>query len=140
LDDAVHELEDRLGPEHSQWRWGALHQARFASPLARVPAVAELFTAAVFELGGDEQTVAQSGCDARDGYPAAVVQSWKQVIDLADPDRSLGVLPTGQSGNPASPHWNDQARLWATGEYHGLPVTRPAVETVATTALRLTPG
>jgi penicillin amidase len=140
LDDALRELEDRLGPEPAPWRWGALHQVRFASPLARVPAVAELFTAAVFELGGDEQTVAQSGCDARDGYPAAVVQSWKQVIDLADPDRSLGVLPTGQSGNPASPHWNDQAPLWATGEYHDLPISRRAVEAEAVTALRLTPG
>ncbi len=140
LDDALRELEERLGPEPSRWRWGALHQARFASPLARVSAVAELFTAAVVELGGDEDTVARSGCDARDGYPAAVVQSWKQVIDLADPDRSLGVLPTGQSGNPASPHWSDQAPVWAAGGYHALPVTRPAVEAGTTTALHLTPG
>lgn len=140
LDDALQEVEARLGPDRSRWRWGALHRVRFASPLARVPAVTELFTAAVVELGGDEQTVAQSGCDAREGYPAAVVQSWRQVIDLADPDRSLGVMPTGQSGNPASPHWSDQAPLWAAGDLHDLPVTRPAVEAGATTALRLTPG
>jgi penicillin amidase len=140
LDDALQELEDRLGPDRGRWRWGSLHQVRFAGPLARVPAVSELFTAAVVELGGDEQTVAQAGCDARDGYPAAVVQSWRQVIDLADPDRSLGVLPTGQSGNPASPHWSDQAPLWAAGEHHALPLSRRAVESAAATALHLTPG
>lgn len=140
LDDALQELEERLGSDRSRWRWGALHQVRFAGPLARVPAVAELFTAAVVELGGDEQTIAQSGCDARDGYPAAVVQSWRQVIDLADPDRSLGVVSTGQSGNPASSHWSDQAPLWAAGGHHALPVTRRAVEAAATTAMRLTPG
>ena len=140
LDDALAEMERLLGSDRRAWRWGAIHRARFAGPLARVPGLAELFTAADVELGGDEATVAQAAVDAHAGFAAAVVPSWRQVIDLADVDRSVGVLPTGQSGNPASPHWADQAALWAAGRQHPLPVSRPAVEAAARTSLRMAPG
>ena len=140
LDDALAELERLLGADRSAWRWGAIHRARFATPLARLPGLTEVFTAADVELGGDEQTIAQAAVDAQAGYAAAVVPAWRQVIDLADVDRSIGVLPTGQSANPESPHWADQAPLWASGRHHPLPVSRAAVEAAARTSLRMTPG
>ncbi len=123
--------------------WGEIHGARFAHPLGRIPGLEPLFVAAELPLGGDEQTVNQAGfdgCDGCDAFPVAVVASWRAVYDLDDLDRSVGVLATGQSGNPASPHWNDQAPLWAAGEQHPLPLTRRAVEGAAVSALRLLPG
>jgi len=78
--------------------------------------------------------------DARDGYPAAVIPSWRAVYDLADLDRSVGVLPAGNSGNPASPHWNDQSAMWLAGETHPLPFTEPAVESATVALARLVPG
>jgi penicillin amidase len=139
LDDALALLEDRLGPDRASWRWGALHTVRFAHPLARMPGFAPLFVAAEHELGGDEQTVLQASFDARDGFRPAVVPSWRLVADLADVDRSRAVLPTGQSGNPASPHWNDQTDLWISGRLRPAPVTRPAVEAAAEHRLSLLP-
>ena len=115
LDEAVELLAERFGDDERAWRWGALHRVRFAHPLARLPGIGALFVAADHELGGDEQTVLQGGFDARLGFDAVVVPSWRLVVDLADPDGSLAVLTTGQSGNPASPHWNDQSELWASG-------------------------
>jgi penicillin amidase len=140
LDDALAELTEALGPDPAGWSWGALHRVRLAHPLAALPGLEPLFTAVDAPFGGDEQTVAQGGFDGRDGYDVAVIPSWRAVYDLADPDRSMGVLPTGVSGNPASPHWNDQADLWLAGELHPLPFTRPAVEAAAVAALRLVPG
>jgi penicillin amidase len=139
LDDALALLEDRLGPDRASWRWGALHTVRFAHPLARMPGFAPLFIAAEHELGGDEQTVLQASFDARDGFRPAVVPSWRLVADLGDVDRSTAVLPTGQSGNPASPHWNDQTDLWISGRLRPAPVTRPAVEAAAEHRLSLLP-
>jgi penicillin amidase len=139
LADALALLGDRLGPDRASWRWGALHTVRFAHPLARMPGFAPLFLAAEHELGGDEQTVLQASFDARDGFRPAVVPSWRLVADLADVDRSSAVLPTGQSGNPASPHWNDQADLWIEGRLRPAPVTRPAVEAAAQHRLALVP-
>ncbi len=137
---ALHELETRLGPERDAWRWGALHRVRFAHPMARLPGVGSLFVAAEHELGGDEQTVLQAGIDARLGFDAVVVPSWRFVTDLADPDASVAVLTTGQSGNPASPHWNDQSELWASGGVRPAPFTRAAVESAAERSLLLVPG
>ena len=108
--------------------------------MGAIPGFGSLFTAGEAELGGDEQTVAQGGFDGRDGYLVDVIASWRAVYDLADLDRSIGVLPAGVSGNPASPHWNDQFPLWIAGEHHPLPFTRPAVEAAAVATLRLLPG
>ena len=140
LDEAVELLVERFGDDERAWRWGALHRVRFAHPLARLPGIGALFVAADHELGGDEQTVLQGGFDARLGFDAVVVPSWRLVVDLADPDGSLAVLTTGQSGNPASPHWNDQSELWASGGLRACPLTRPAVEAAAEHAQLLVPG
>ena len=140
LADALAELRERLGPDPSAWRWGALHRLALVHPLGAIPGLGSLFTAGDAELGGDEQTVIQGGFDGRDGYLVDVIASWRAVYDLADLDRSVGVLPAGVSGNPASPHWNDQFPLWIAGEHHPLPFTRPAVEAAAVATLRLLPG
>jgi penicillin amidase len=108
--------------------------------LAAIPGLELLFLAADVELGGDEQTVMQAGFDGRDGYPAAVIPSWRAVYDLADLDRSVGVMPAGVSGNPASPHWNDQTERWLGGEPHPLPFSAAAVDAATVGDLRLLPG
>ena len=140
LDEAVALLAERFGSDEQGWRWGALHRVRFAHPLARLPGIGALFVAAEHEVGGDEQTVLQGGFDARLGFDAVVVPSWRVVVDLADLDGSLAVLTTGQSGNPASSHWNDQSDLWASGKLRACPFSRPAVEAAAEHALLLVPG
>ena len=140
LEAALDRLEEELGADPSGWRWGALHRARFAHPLARLPGLGALFVAAEHEVGGDEQTVLQSGLDGRLGFDAVVVPSWRQVVDLSNVDAGRAVLSTGQSGHPASPHWNDQSPLWAAGELRPCPFSRPAVEAAAEHRLVLVPG
>lgn len=140
LADALAELRERMGPDTSEWRWGALHRMELVHPLGAIPGLGPLFTAADVELGGDEQTVMQGAFDGRDGYAVEVIASWRAVYDLADLDRSVGVLPAGVSGNPASPHWNDQFPLWIAGAHHALPFTRRAVQEAAVATLRLLPG
>ncbi|MBI3737041.1 penicillin acylase family protein [Candidatus Sumerlaeota bacterium] len=43
--------------------------------------------------------------------------SWRQVIDMNDLGRSVGVYPGGQSEDAKNPHYDDQIPLWAKGEY-----------------------
>ncbi len=118
---------DLMGDDPETWRWGAIHRAGFAHPLGRMPGLEPLF-------------VANAGFEGDGPFDVYVVPSWRAVYDLADLDGSMGVLPTGQSGNPASPHWNDQAHLWAAGELRPLPFSRPAVEAAAVGRLDLLPG
>jgi penicillin G amidase len=39
------------------------------------------------------------------------------VHDFADPDSSVIVIATGQSGHPVSRHYDDMAGRWRRGEY-----------------------
>ena len=144
IDDAVdaawRRCVDAMGPDPSAWRWGELHRARFAHPLGRMPGLEPLFVAAEHPLGGDEQTVNNAGFEGDGPFAVYVVPSWRAVYDLSDLDASRGILPTGQSGNPASPHWNDQTEAWAAGDLRPLPFTRAAVEEAATERLALVPA
>jgi penicillin G amidase len=143
-DDALVAAWDRciadMGPEPEDWRWGDIHRARFAHPLGRMPGLEPLFVAADHALGGDEQTVNNAGFEGEGPFRVYVAPSWRVVYDLSDLDASAGILPTGQSGNPASRHWNDQADLWAAGALRPLPFSRAAVEAAATDRLALLPG
>jgi penicillin amidase len=139
LDLALEELATKLGEDMSGWRWGALHRVVLAHPLAMIGDLAELFTGGIVEKGGDDTTIDQGAYEPGSGYEVAILASWRQIVDLADLDASLGVHSTGQSGHPASPHWNDLVPLWAEGAYHPLPFTRAAVEAHTAGAMTLSP-
>jgi penicillin amidase len=144
LDDALasawERCVDAMGPDPATWRWGDIHRARFVHPLGRMPGLEPLFVAAELPLGGDEQTVNNAGFEGDGPFDVYVVPSWRAVYDLSNLDDSRGILPTGQSGNPASPHWNDQTDAWAAGELRPLPFTRAAVEVAAAERLTILPG
>jgi penicillin amidase len=142
LDEALDELTEHMGGDMAGWSWGGIHRLRFVGQLGRrIPDLAELFTAGELPWGGDEQTVNQGIFDPGTGtYDTVVVASWRQIIDLSDLDASLGTHTVGQSGNPASPHFNDLLPLWSTGQHHPLPFSRPAVEAATESRMTLLPS
>jgi penicillin amidase len=54
----------------------------------------------------------------------ATGSSWRMVAVPGGP--GSGVLPGGQSGNPFSPHHDDQLDMWADGEYKPLALSTGA--------------
>jgi len=139
LDDALDELERRLGPDPRAWRWGDLHRVVFASPLAALPGLGELFSAGVVGAGGDDDTICQGAYEPERRYEAVVVPSCRQIHDLASPDGSSLVHPPGQSGHPASAAWADLLPLWAAGGRVPLPLSAEAVRAAARHELTLRP-
>ncbi len=49
-------------------------------------------------------------------------------MDVGDWDKSLAVLPGGQSGHPASEHYQDGLVDWRNGRYHPMLFTRERIE------------
>jgi penicillin G amidase len=138
---ACEDLEARFGPDVSTWRWGRLHQIFFRHAIARAaPPLDELMSAGPYEAPGGDDTLNRGVFTPGEDYADGAVAGWRQIIDLEDFDRSLGVITTGQSGNPASPHHHDQCDLWLHGKYHPLPFSRAAVESAAEGKLTLSPG
>ena len=96
--------------------------------------------AADLEWGGDEQTISQGMFEPGAGYGTVVVSSWRQIIDLSNPDASVGTNTVGQSGNPASPHYRDQIDDWSTWRGHPLPLSRAEVDRIAESTAHAPPG
>lgn len=59
-------------------------------------------------------TLPQEGRKRRYGVAGS---SYVGVVELADKAKAKTVLQFGQSGDPASPHWFDQAPIYAKGEF-----------------------
>lgn len=141
LQEACVELEDRLGPHVGEWRWGRLHQVHFRHPLTTaMPPLDELLSAGPFEAPGGDDTVNRGVSNPGEDYAESAVSSYRQIIDLSDFDRSLSIITSGNSGNPASPYYRDQAEMWLTGEYHPMPFSREAVEKASVGRLTLGPS
>jgi acyl-homoserine lactone acylase PvdQ len=49
-------------------------------------------------------------------------------------------LPTGNSGNPASPHWADQVDRYAAGELRPLAFSPGAIAAATVATLSIVPG
>ncbi len=61
-------------------------------------------------------------CHAQAGWDPNPFQNvhaagFRGVYDFADPDSSVFIVSTGQSGHPLSRHYDDLGELWRRGEY-----------------------
>lgn len=59
-------------------------------------------------------TAPQAGQKRRYGVAGS---SYVGVVQLSEPPKARTVLQFGESGDPASPHWFDQAQIYAKGEF-----------------------
>jgi penicillin amidase len=130
-EQTVQELTRRLGPDRARWTWGRLHTIELRHPINLAK-----FHLSPVSRPGDQFTVNQTrGPDFKQEHGA----SFREVIDLADWDRSTATNAPGEAGDPESPHYADLLSDWAEGRYHSMPFTRKAVEAATVERMLLTP-
>jgi penicillin amidase len=140
LRDTVDFLKDELGPNVQDWAWGRLHTLTYAHILGRVKPLDRLFNRGPYPLGGDATTIWATGGHLHDLSTEVIVgPPFRFIADLGDLRNSLGLLAPGQSGQPGSPHYDDQIQAWFTGEYHPMLYARQDVERETEAMLRLLP-
>ena len=117
-----------LGDDPTSWRWGRLHTITFRHALGRGSRLlARYFDRGPFAVPGHTSTVNKMEFDEAD-FEVRDGPSMRQITDLGDLERSLAVLPMGQSGIPASPHYDDMLPLWLSGGYHPFTMDRANIE------------
>jgi penicillin G amidase len=116
LEDATRELVARFGTDTTRWRWGDLHTITFAHPLAIGP-LGLLLNIGPLPRAGDGFSVNNGAYDPTKPYKQTTLASERMIADLSDLDNSLSITPVGQSGQPGSRYWGDQAPLWNAGDY-----------------------
>ncbi|HET7293973.1 MAG TPA: penicillin acylase family protein [Vicinamibacteria bacterium] len=136
---AVKDAMARFGDDPGGARWSDAHTLTFHSPLGRGSRLLALyFDRGPFGVPGHAGTVNKMETPF-DGLGVTIGPSMRQITDFSDLDASLAVLPGGQSGIPASHHYDDLMQLWLRGEYHPWPISRQAVERIASARLVLEP-
>ena len=119
LDDAIYELQDAQGNAINRWRWGAAHQAFYENPVfGRMPIVG-WFANIWHESSGGDQTLNRGISIGTGAAPYTNVNGagFRMVVNLSNPDSSLYIAATGQSGHILSRYYDDMNQLWRQGEY-----------------------
>ena len=141
LDAALLDLKEKYGPQIESWRWGDAHEARHDhAVLGRNPLLGWLMNIRQSTSGGD--FTLNRGLTAGTGpEPFANVHGagYRGVYDFADPDSSVFIIATGQSGHPFSAHYDDLADLWRRGEYIPMSLDPALARAAAAGITRLEP-
>lgn len=127
--DTIQQLEEKFGPEPFQWRWENTNTLTLRAPLLGEAAldpeaspllkliVKNLLNKGPFPARGHAMSINKSQYSWHRPFDMNLGPSIRRIIDFSTPDRSLSVLPTGQSGHPFSPNYGDQTNLWLEGRY-----------------------
>ena len=120
LATAIQQMTESQGADWSGWRWGRRHTRAFPHTLLAA------FSLPTVERPGGAGTVAADGA------------SYREILDVADWDRSIVTNVPGQSGQPESPYYANLLTMWAEDEYFPLVYSRARVERDAAKRMRLT--
>ena len=119
--------------------WGEVHTLTQEHPLGSVSLLRLFlgFNVGPVAVGGDGHTVnVCHSAESRAPFHCTDGPSMRHVVDLGNVDGAGGfILPTGQSGNPVSPHYRDQTARWLKGELWILPIDVRRVVAVDTLIL-----
>ena len=142
LDEALLGLRETYGPNPVSWRWGDAHQATHDHPtLGEVPFLKWFVDIRQSTSGGD--FTLQRGLTKGSGpnpYLNVNGAGYRGVYDFADPDSSVFITSTGQSGHPLSRHYDDLGALWRRGEYVPMSLDPDLARAAAVGITHLTPA
>jgi penicillin amidase len=122
LAQGVAALEAEQGANPQTWRWGRRNRSELPHSLVRA------YDLPAIERAGGAGTV------------AAIGATYRQIIDLGNPDNSRATNLPGQSGQPGSPYYANLAGPFARQQYFPLWYSRAAVERAARFRLTLQPA
>jgi penicillin amidase len=132
--EAIVALENQLGNDLNSWTWNRVHTLEHQHPLGQVAALRSVFNVGNFEVPGATEVINNLFFDFTETgeYHVKGGPSTRRVIDFSDIENSMSILPTGQSGNPFSTHYNDQAELYNTGRFRKMKMNKEEIVQTST--------
>ncbi len=120
-------LTEKFSSDFTKWKWGNLHKVVLTHPFSQANEEAKMLNIGPFKIGGDGNTLNSGYYDPINNYEVIAGPSYRQIHDLSDWDKSIGVIPGGQLGLPFHKHYNDLMKLWVKGKYVPLLFTREEI-------------
>ncbi len=145
FENAVARLGAQFGTNMSAWEWGKIHTITHKHDLGRTGKLGKFLdwmldlNIGPFPFPGAQSTVNPGNYNFSKPFDVTGGSSFRKIIDLSNWDNSKIIFPTGQSGNPFSEHYGDQAEMFMSGQYRQIDFSREAVEANAKHTLVLKP-
>lgn len=127
----INKFSTELGTDPEQWHWGDLHTLTLKHPLGSSKLVETLLhvNKGPYPVKGSFHTVGPYSYPMNDdGFQANHGASHRHIFTLNNWDESQTVIPTGESGIPASDYYCDQTELYINNIYHPDPFTLEEVK------------
>jgi penicillin amidase len=119
LDDALIWVGEHHGTALESVRWGNAHEATLDHPVLGEAPVLRWFVNIRQSTSGGDNTLMRGRTSGVGDDPFLNVHAaaYRGVYDFADPDSSVFITSTGQSGHFLSRYYDDLGDLWRRGEY-----------------------
>ncbi len=119
LNQSIEELNAQLGTEPDSWKWERVHTLTHQHLLGQQKPLDKFFNVGPFPVEGGNAVPLKMeyALNPQGLYPAKTGPALRILIDFAQPDQSLSINPTGQSGHFMSPHYSDQAEIYVNKQY-----------------------
>lgn len=105
---AIDILTRSLGNDISKWEWGDIHTLDLVNPLVRKGLVKNLLGSGPMPMGGSGETLYRGWYDFDDPFGITHCAALRMVVDFADKDKVIAVVPGGITGRSFHPHQKDQ--------------------------------
>ena len=117
--EAILSLQNQLGNDVNSWTWNRVHILEIEHPMGKVNLLKPFFNVNSGSIAGTSEVINNLMFTFSDNSTNTIKAgpSTRRVIDFSDIENSLSILPTGQSGNPMSKHYNDQAEMYVQGKF-----------------------
>jgi penicillin amidase len=127
---ALADLSENLGDDLSQWQWGKIHTLTHIHPIGREEPFDKIFNIGPFpDKGGNEVIIKEAFKYSGHGpYKVGSGPAMRLLLDFAQTDKALSIIPTGQSGNIMSDHYADQAQMFVSGKYKVLEMNKDEID------------
>jgi penicillin amidase len=127
--EAITSLEIQLGNSVSAWTWNEVHVVEYQHPLGKVAILRKIFNVGPFQISGSNEVINNQIFDYTNESKHVVKggPSSRRVIDFSDIENSWNIIPTGQSGNPLSAHYNDQAEIYNAGNFRKMMLNKKEI-------------
>ncbi|WP_422860082.1 penicillin acylase family protein [Flagellimonas sp. S174] len=140
--DAWVSLQMDLGPNTDDWTWEKVHTLEHKHPVGEVESLRKYFNVGPFPIVGTREVINNLAFpyDSTGYYKVNSGPSTRRIIDFSDIENGLSILPTGQSGNPLSEHYDDQAKMFVNGEFRKMMMNKVEIEETAKSKLVFVPS
>ncbi|MEP0984996.1 penicillin acylase family protein [Ekhidna sp.] len=113
----IEDLTNQWGGDYTKWKWGDAHQLTHKHALGDV---LSFLNVGDFPVSGGNEVLNNMGYTYEESQNQTIRfgPSTRRIVDFSDVrNNSWSILPTGQSGNYFSPYYDDQAQMFANGEF-----------------------